>query len=67
MPHSIRLRCSGCRARIKAPVQLVGQTRNCPGCGRRLVIQMKAPEDCEVVIVHDNSRDPSRLWLAEAS
>jgi hypothetical protein len=67
MEPSIRLRCPGCGARIKAPVQLVGQTRNCPGCGRRLVIQMKAPEDSGVLIVHDNSRDPSRGKWAEVS
>jgi hypothetical protein len=33
---SISLRCSGCQARLKAPVRLLGQTRPCPGCGRQL-------------------------------
>jgi hypothetical protein len=39
----ICFRCFDCHARIKAPVQLVGQSRTCPGCGASLVVQLKGP------------------------
>ena len=45
MYSTIRVRCPGCEARIKAPSGLVGQTRSCPRCKRPLVIQAKAPKD----------------------
>ncbi len=45
MPSSIRVRCSACDARIKAPIQLLGQRRKCPRCQRSLLIRTKAPED----------------------
>jgi DNA-binding response OmpR family regulator len=41
----IRCRCDGCGARIKAPVQLLGQTRACPRCGLALVVRPEPPED----------------------
>jgi len=42
---SIRCRCPACGARIKAPVLLLGQTRNCPGCKLPFVIAIQPPED----------------------
>jgi hypothetical protein len=60
MHPSIRVRCPGCAARIKAPCQLLGQTCNCPGCRRRLVIQVQAPEDSGPLIVPANSQGASR-------
>jgi hypothetical protein len=45
MPASILFRCPGCNARIKAPVQLVGQWRNCPGCNTRFQVRPRPPQD----------------------
>jgi uncharacterized paraquat-inducible protein A len=55
MHSSIRVRCPGCNARIKAPFQMRGQVRGCPRCQRRLVIQTKAPPDAQPVLVGDGS------------
>jgi DNA-directed RNA polymerase subunit RPC12/RpoP len=60
MSHSISLRCSCCQARIKAPYQLRGQTRACPGCGHRFVIQVPRPEDAGPVLVADDQ--PARRF-----
>lgn len=42
---AVRFSCGGCGAKIKAPVQMLGQTRDCPRCGRTLVVHPQAPED----------------------
>jgi DNA-binding response OmpR family regulator len=42
---AIRCRCAGCGARIKAPAQMLGQTRACPGCKRSVLIAHAPPED----------------------
>jgi CheY-like chemotaxis protein len=57
MRSPIRLRCPGCRARIKAPFQLLGKTRPCPQCGQRLVVQIQAPEDCGPMLSSDSLPD----------
>jgi DNA-binding response OmpR family regulator len=41
----IRFRCPGCGARIKAPAQLLGQTRPCPHCRRPLVVRQEPPDE----------------------
>jgi hypothetical protein len=48
---SIRFHCPGCQARIKAPLQLVGQERSCPGCGDLLLVPPVTPEDSGPVLV----------------
>ena len=53
MHSTIRVRCPGCDARIKAPIQLLGQRRNCPRCNRRMVVQTKAPDDALPVLSDD--------------
>jgi CheY-like chemotaxis protein len=55
MPSFIQVRCPGCGARIKAPSQLIGQTRDCPGCGQPLVVQMRVPEDLGPVLLPDEA------------
>ena len=40
---SIRCQCSQCGSRIKAPIQLLGQTRPCPRCNKPIVV-MYQPE-----------------------
>jgi len=44
-PLTMICRCSGCGARIKAPLGLRGKTRPCPGCKRPFVVRMQPPED----------------------
>jgi len=51
MCHAISFSCAGCNARIKAPLQLQGHVRACPGCGRRCVVQRTPPRDEGPVLV----------------
>ena len=54
MPCPIRFHCPGCRARIKAPAQLLGQQRSCPGWSCRLVVRPQPPEDSGPLLLHDD-------------
>jgi uncharacterized paraquat-inducible protein A len=56
MTPSLSLRCPLCNARIKAPLQLLGQTRACPRCGTRFVVRAQPPAAAGPVIVADDSR-----------
>jgi uncharacterized paraquat-inducible protein A len=58
---TIFLRCAGCRARIKAPVLLRGQTRACPGCGHRFVVQPQPPQDAGPALVLDTWLDSQAM------
>lgn len=53
--NPITFRCGGCRARIKAPAQLRGQTRPCPGCGQPNVVQPPRVEDAGPALVWEAS------------
>jgi uncharacterized paraquat-inducible protein A len=64
MHTTIRVRCPGCEARIKAPSQLIGLTRGCPRCGRLLFIRAKAPADAAPVLSDDEL--PATLRLPRA-
>jgi DNA-binding response OmpR family regulator len=44
-PRSVKCRCPGCGSRIKAPIQLLGKTRTCPGCRAAFVLRVEPPED----------------------
>jgi hypothetical protein len=48
---SIRFRCQQCQACIKAPVQLIGLRRACPGCGHIFIVGRQKPRDAEPVLV----------------
>jgi hypothetical protein len=51
MPAKIILRCPGCKARIKAPSQLLGQRRNCPGCDTPFVVRIQPRQDSDPILV----------------
>jgi len=53
MIPSITVRCPSCDARIKAPMQLLGQWRACPGSSCRFVVRPHTPEDQAPVLVGD--------------
>src|SRR5438270_46522 len=36
--QKLRIQCPTCRTRLRAPVQLLGQTRDCPRCGVAFVV-----------------------------
>jgi hypothetical protein len=55
MQPSLRFRCPGCSARIKAPFQLLGQKRSCPQCGQICHIQVQTPEDSGPVLLREDS------------
>jgi DNA-directed RNA polymerase subunit RPC12/RpoP len=54
MTRPISFRCSSCNAQLKAPVQLQGMTRNCPGCGRRVTVPGSRLQDAGPVLVFDD-------------
>ncbi len=57
MTNFLRLQCPGCNARIKAPIQLVGQARPCPKCGQEIYVQRQAPEDSDAILIGLDGRD----------
>ncbi len=56
---SIRCRCPKCGSRIKAPIQMRGQTRICPGCKQPFVIAFQPPEDEGPKLVLEERRTPT--------
>jgi DNA-binding response OmpR family regulator len=46
-----RCRCPGCGARLKVPVQLLGQSRACPGCRKDFVLRPASLEDQDVMLI----------------
>jgi uncharacterized paraquat-inducible protein A len=66
MAYAIHVRCPCCGARIKAPAQLIGQTRDCPRCKTRLVVRMSTPEDLGPVLIEDDSPPLARPGLSRA-
>ncbi len=47
----IRFQCPNCQARIKAPIAMAGQSRQCPGCTQAFVVPRNTPEDCGPILV----------------
>jgi DNA-binding response OmpR family regulator len=57
---SIRCRCPGCGARIKAAAELLGKMRICPGCQQPMLVKAKPPEDEGPKLVIDVDEPPTR-------
>jgi CheY-like chemotaxis protein len=57
---ALRCRCPGCGSRIKAPLQLTGQTRNCPNCNRPFVVVFLPPDAEGPKLVADDAPPPAR-------
>jgi hypothetical protein len=55
MASAVFLRCHACKARIKAPMKLLGQIRPCPRCKQAVLIRLTPPQDSPPVLV--NPRD----------
>jgi hypothetical protein len=62
MPATITFRCPGCNARIKAPAELLGQKRQCPGCKTQFTVRVSTPPDNGPILVSDG--DTVRLVAA---
>ena len=58
-PMVIRCRCPNCGSRIKAPIQMRGQSRMCPGCKQPFVIAVQPPEDEGPKLVVDERKAPA--------
>jgi hypothetical protein len=58
---AIIFRCPGCNARIKAPAQLLGKERQCPGCNTPFVVRTEPEEDAGPVLIVDDRRALPRL------
>jgi uncharacterized paraquat-inducible protein A len=54
MSSSIIFCCPTCKARIKAPSQVIGQTRSCPGCRHPFVVPTQAPSDAGPALLLDS-------------
>lgn len=54
MTRPISFRCTSCNARIKAPIQLQGVSRDCPGCGRPITVPSPRLPDAGPVLVFDD-------------
>jgi len=61
MTRPISFRCSSCNARLRAPVQLQGMSRNCPGCGRRVTVPSTRIQDAGPVLVFDDRQFSSSV------
>jgi DNA-directed RNA polymerase subunit RPC12/RpoP len=61
MTASISFRCSRCQARIKAPVQMLKQSRACPGCGHQFVVEPQIPPPAGPKLVIDETPFGFRL------
>jgi hypothetical protein len=62
--HSIRFRCPRCSARIKAPVQLAGQSRDCPGCSRAFTVPRFVTADVGPILVLIEGEERCALGVA---
>jgi uncharacterized paraquat-inducible protein A len=51
MSPKITLHCPGCNARIKAPAEMLGQRRNCPGCGTAFYVRPQPLQDSDPMLV----------------
>jgi len=61
MPASLRFRCPRCSARIRAPFQLSGRSRPCPGCRTSFVVPPLPMEDAGPRLVLLEGRDGYRI------
>jgi hypothetical protein len=62
--RSILFHCPRCSARIKAPVQLSGQSRDCPGCSHRFVVPRLVPADAAPMLVLIEGEERCSLGVA---
>jgi len=62
-PFSIQFRCPSCAARIKAPLALVGESRDCPGCGESFTVPHPVRPDSGpiLVLMDDENQGFSRM------
>lgn len=62
-PAVVRCRCRHCGARIKAPVAMLGQNRDCPGCHKPFIVAPQAPEDAgPMLIIPESKPTPRQAW-----
>jgi hypothetical protein len=61
--HAIHFRCPHCRSRIKAPCQLIGQSRACPGCQQPFAVPGVMIEDAGPILVPIEDCDHYTLAL----
>ncbi len=62
--RSIRFRCPKCSARIKAPTQLSGRSRDCPGCRHPFTVPQLVPADVGPVLVLVEGEESCTLGVA---
>jgi hypothetical protein len=60
---AVHFRCPHCRSRIKAPAQLIGQSRSCPGCKQSFAVPRLMSEDAGPVLVPIENADRYTLAI----
>lgn len=54
MTTTVSFRCRNCQAQLRAPIQLIGRWKPCPGCQNRLVVPARPLPDSGPVLVFDD-------------
>jgi hypothetical protein len=60
----VRFCCPWCRAKIKAPRELVGERRDCPRCGHAFFVPRHASQDVGPVLVLVEGEERCSLGVA---
>jgi hypothetical protein len=63
-PTSIRFCCPHCHARIKAPVQMIGLGRDCPGCGGGFTVPRPTRDDSNPILIPVETESGCTLRVA---
>jgi len=57
MNNRISFRCPSCSAQLRAPIQLAGRSRPCPGCAETVMVPLRIPsEEPSILVIDDDSR-----------
>jgi hypothetical protein len=57
MPATITVRCHGCKARLRAPIQLLGECRLCPACKTPVRIRVQPLADSDPLLAVPRHKD----------
>ncbi len=57
----ITIRCHACKARIKAPAELLGKRRHCPRCKQVILVRLTPPTDASILLVRDQQDEDTRV------
>jgi hypothetical protein len=62
MSERISVECPSCRARLRAPLKLIGRSRPCPACRVVVAIRPSVPDEAEPVLIMDDDEPRPSRW-----